>query len=93
MEKRPNTLLVQNMPNYDYRCLKCDKIEERLVTIAKKDDPLTCSCEEKGEMKRLISTPPIVHDTINPIKRAGSGWNDVLQRIAKNSGKNNIEHY
>lgn len=81
------------MPNYDYRCLKCDKIEERLVSIAKKDDPFTCSCEEKGELKRMVSAPPVVHDTINPIKRAGSGWNDVLERISKNSGKNNIEHY
>jgi putative FmdB family regulatory protein len=81
------------MPNYDYRCLTCDKIEERLVSIAKKDDPLFCSCEEKGELKRMVSAPPTVYDSINPIKRAGSGWNDVLARIAKNSGKNNIEHY
>ena len=81
------------MPNYDYRCIKCDKIEERFVTIAKKDDPLTCSCEERGELKRTISSPPITHDTIHPIKRAGSGWNDVLQRIKKNAGRNNIETY
>jgi hypothetical protein len=41
----------------------------------------------------MVSSPPIVHDTIHPIKRAGSGWNDVLKRIKKNSGKNSIEHY
>ena len=81
------------MPNYDYRCIKCDKIEERFVTIAKKDEPLICSCEEKGELKRMIACPPITHDTINPIKRAGSGWNDVLKRRKKNSGANNIETY
>jgi putative FmdB family regulatory protein len=83
------------MPNYDYRCIKCGRIEERIVMISKKDDPSTCTCEEKGEMKRLISIPPaVVHDTIHPIRRAGTEWNDVLKRIEKNSAReNNIEHY
>ncbi len=82
------------MPNYDYRCIKCDRIEERSVMISKKDDLHTCTCGEKGEMKRLISNPPIVHDTIHPIRRAGTEWNDVLKRIEKNSARaNNIEHY
>jgi putative FmdB family regulatory protein len=81
------------MPNYDYRCLKCDKIEERFITIAKKDDPLQCSCGKNGELKRMVSNPTISSDTINPIRRAGSGWNDVLKKIKKNSGSNNIEHY
>jgi putative FmdB family regulatory protein len=94
VEKRTNTLLVSlNMPNYNYRCLKCDKTEERFVSISQRDDSQTCSCEESGEMKRMISNPSLSHDMINPIKRAGSGWNDVLKRISKNSGKNNIEHY
>jgi hypothetical protein len=46
-------------------------------------------------MKRLISIPPaVVHDTIHPIRRAGTEWNDVLKRIEKNSAReNNIEHY
>lgn len=94
MEKRTNTLLVSlNMPNYNYRCLKCDKTEERFVSISQRDDSQTCSCEEKGELKRMISSPPITHDTIHPIKRAGSGWNDVLKKIKKNAGRNNIETY
>jgi len=83
------------MPNYDYRCIQCGKIEERIVMISKKDDPYTCTCEMNAEMKRLISIPPaVVHDTIHPIRRAGTEWNDVLKRIEKNSARaNNIEHY
>tara|TARA_R110000772_G_scaffold20140_3_gene55945 strand:- start:9218 stop:9586 length:369 start_codon:yes stop_codon:yes gene_type:complete len=92
-----NTSLVSNtlstMPNYDYHCLTCGAIEERLVTIAKKDEPIPCSCGKGKKLQRMVANPSISYDTINPIRRAGSGWNDVLQRIEKNSGKNNIEHY
>lgn len=81
------------MPNYDYHCLKCENTEERFVTISKRDETLHCSCGKSGELKRVVANPTISFDTINPIRRAGSGWNDVLKKIKKNSGSNNIEHY
>lgn len=78
------------MPNYDFQCTQCGKIEERLVPISKKDEVTTCSCEEQAEMKRLIGTPLFVYDRGKSVyQKAGDGWKEVQQRIQAASGRNN----
>ncbi len=83
------------MPNYDYRCLKCDKFEEHFIPISKKDEVRTCSCGESSEMKRCMGAPRVHHGgAISAIKRAGGDWNDVLKKIKSASGSNStIDHY
>jgi len=83
------------MPNYNYRCLKCDKVFERFTTIAKRDENLICPCEKKAEVKRTVENTHINYSgKTSAIRKAGSGWNDLLQRIKKASGKDStIEHY
>ena len=78
------------MPNYDFKCTKCEKIEEHLVSISDKDKPITCSCDEKAEMIRLIGTPLFVYDRGQSIyKRAGDGWKEVQDKIKAGSGRGN----
>ena len=50
---------------------------------------------EDGVVKMAITAPGLNFDgAISPIRRAGTGWNDVLKGIKKASGKDNtIEHY
>lgn len=39
------------MPIYDYVCVKCDKHEERLVSISEAEKQL-CDCEDGAKMDR-----------------------------------------
>ena len=54
-----------------------------------------CACGQGGFIKRGVCAPGLSFEgAISPIRRAGSGWNDVLKGIKKASGKENtIEHY
>ena len=82
---------------YDYYCDKCDKVWEETHTIANRDKPVgkTCPCEGNGTVKRGVCAPGLSYEgAVTPIRRAGSGWNDVLKGIKKAAGpKSNIDHY
>lgn len=41
------------MPIYDYKCDKCDKVVEKIVTHSNKDNPMDCDCDDNGTLKRL----------------------------------------
>jgi putative FmdB family regulatory protein len=45
-----------NMPLYEYRCKKCEKIYEALVSISKADDPGKCPHCGFEKSDRLLST-------------------------------------
>lgn len=78
------------MPNYDFQCTECGKIEEHLVTISQKDEPRLCSCEKQASMNRLIGTPLFVYDRGKSMyQKAGDGWKEVQDKIKAGSGKNN----
>ena len=83
------------MPTYNFKCLKCDKIEEHFTTISKRDEPRLCSCGKEGNLKRCVDAPAMSYQGAkSAIKRAGSEWNDVLKKVKKASGRENtIEHY
>ena len=79
------------MPTYDIQNKKTGEVKE--VFCAYKDKDKELKKHGKG-WEYLMSAPTFTRDTIGSIKRAGSGWNDVLGQIKKNSAKdNNIEHY
>ncbi len=79
------------MPTYDIQNKKTGEVKEIFCSYADKEKTLK---KEGKDWEYLIGAPRISFDTINPIKRAGSGWNDVLKGIKKASAKDNtIEHY
>ena len=46
------------------------------------------NCALVGEVKRTLSAPSITYGGGKTIlQRAGSGWNDVLNKVKKSSGR------
>lgn len=49
------------MPNYRYRCLKCEKVFDRLETmaahVAKRSDAIRCPKCKSQEVARIIDVP------------------------------------
>lgn len=83
--------LLINMPTYDIRNKKTNEVKEIFCSY---DDKQKALEKEGPDWEYLVSSPRISSDTIDPIKRAGSGWNDILKGIKKASGKDNtIETY
>ena len=82
---------------YDYYCDKCEKIWEESHSIANRDEPVgkDCPCEKDGKVRRGVCAPALSFEgSVSPIRKAGSGWNDVLKGINKASGRDaKIDHY
>ena len=83
---------------YDYKCTACEKEWEENLTISTRNEPCDkpCPhCKTTNTVIKLVSPTRMSYDgAVSPIKRAGSGWNDMLKTIKKNSGKEStIEHY
>jgi len=80
---------------YSYQCQACHHSWDELVPMSQRDEPCAkkCpGCSKKGKITRELPALKISYDVIGPLKRAGTGWNDVLNRIKKGSGKqSNIE--
>ena len=82
---------------YDYYCDKCDKIWEESHAIADRDKPCgkSCPCDKDGKVKRGVCAPALSFEgSVSTIRKAGSGWNDLLKGVKKASGvESTIEHY
>ena len=82
---------------YDYYCDKCDKTWEESHPSDKRDEPVgkPCPCGKDGTVRRGVCAPGLSYQgSVSTIRRAGSGWNDVLKGIKKAAGKkSNIDHY
>lgn len=82
---------------YTYQCSSCEQAWEDRQLICDRDVPTTepCpKCSSVGTVKRIIDfAPRISYDGAKTVlQRAGSGWNDVLNKIKKSSGRHtNIE--
>lgn len=82
---------------YTYRCGQCEEQWEDRVPMSDRDVPTTASCPKcnaEGTVKRIIDfAPRISYDGAQTVlQRAGSGWNDVLNKVKKSSGRHtNIE--
>ena len=54
------------MPIYEYKCTKCEKVFERIVSVADSSKAVFCDCSPKAKAKKIISAPSFRLD--------GSGW-------------------
>ena len=54
------------MPIYEYKCTKCDKVFERIISVADSSKAVFCDCSPKPKAKKIISAPSF--------RLEGSGW-------------------
>jgi len=45
------------MPIYEYKCSKCNKVFERIISLSNSDKDVFCDCSPKAEAKKIISAP------------------------------------
>ena len=82
---------------YTYRCSACNTQWEDRHPMSERDAPTTKKCphcESENTVKRIIDfAPRVSYDGAKTVlQRAGSGWNDVLNKSKKSSGRHtNIE--
>lgn len=60
--------------------------------MSERDTPLSkeCpNCNAKDSIEKIITAPAITSGTGSNLKKAGSGWRDLLGRIKKGSGRRN----
>jgi hypothetical protein len=58
--------------------------------MSKRDEATQQPCSEcGGEIYRTLETGGLVSDSKTPLRRAGSGWSDVLKKVKKGSGRSN----
>lgn len=56
---------------------------------------VTCSFDDLAQhlqdddVTKVLSTPAFASNTVSNLRRAGSGWQDVLGKIKKGSGSGN----
>lgn len=74
------------MPTYDIQNKKTGEVKEIFCSY---DDKQKALKKEGPNWEYIMSSPSITTDTIDPIRRAGSEWNDRLKGIKKASGKDN----
>lgn len=77
---------------YTYLCDGCKQQWDDSHIIANRDVPVSqpCPhCKAEGTVKRIIAAAPRVsYDGGKTVlQRAGSGWNDVLNKVKKSSGR------
>ena len=80
------------MPTYDIQNKKTGEVKEIFCSYNDKEKALK---KEGKDWEYLVSAPGLSYEgAVSPIRRAGSGWNDVLKGIKKAAGpKSNINHY
>jgi predicted nucleic acid-binding Zn ribbon protein len=81
---------------YSYNCQNCNYYWDESLPMDSRDLPLNAPCPQcthAGSIKRVLAAPGISYAGGKTIlQRAGSGWNDVLNKVKKASGRNaNIE--
>jgi len=77
---------------YTYICNECQHLWEDRLLYEQRESPCTqpCpSCEHQGSVCRTFTSAPRIsyHGAKTILQRAGSGWNDVLNKVKKGSGK------
>lgn len=80
------------MPTYDIHNKKTGEVKEIFCSYNDREKVLK---QEGEDWEYLISAPGLSYEgAVSPIRRAGSGWNDVLKGISKAAGKKSkINHY
>lgn len=79
------------MPNYDYHCKECGHEFSEMVSIDNRDRPTINECplcHKVGAVFRGITAVQLSYSGFKSMyNRAGNGWKEVQQKIAKASGK------
>lgn len=80
------------MPAYDYKCEKCERITEQFKSISNRHNPDPCECGSE-KLNIVFQTPTAIGDPVLlGIKKNDSGWKEVLQKIKeKHPGANGIK--
>lgn len=78
------------MPNYSFECPDCKHDFEEIVSVNNRNDPIECPKCGKNRCVRAVTVAALSYSGFkDPITRAGSGWNDVLGKVKKASGRKN----
>lgn len=78
------------MPNYDYSCDECGHEFTENVPIAKRDEHQTCPKCKKKKTTRGVSAVKLSYSGFKSnLSRTSDGWNDVLKKVKKGSGRAN----
>jgi hypothetical protein len=78
--------MVLIMPTYDIKNKKTGEVKEIFCRYEEKEEVLK---QEGSDWEYCVSAPSYSNNLVDDIKRAGSGWNDVLNNIKKGSAKDN----
>ena len=76
------------MPIYEYKCTKCDKVFERIISVADSSKAVFCDCSPKAKAKKIISAPSF--------RLEGSGWYETdfktgnKKNLVQSEDKSNI---
>ena len=73
------------MPTYTV----IDKTTGKETTHVCKYSELEEMLQSNPNLQQKLTTPGFVPSSMSTLRRAGSGWNDLLGRIKKNSGRGN----
>jgi putative FmdB family regulatory protein len=72
------------MPNYNYKCNKCDHAFEERLMIADRKIPEQSPCPECGATESVVQqiTAPMICDPVRVgARKMDSGFKEVLQKI------------
>ena len=84
---------------YDYHCKACNSNFELNIASEDRDKPIKKKCplcQKKGKITREFIKAPLLsyEGAVSDIRRAGSGWNDVLGRVAQYAGpRSQVDRY
>ena len=78
------------MPNYDYRCEKCEHWFEEMRSMSEREVPTTEPCPKCGEMaivKAIGGMPAINSDTtLTPDKATNGDWSRLMDKMKPKAG-------
>lgn len=82
------------MPTYDYNCNKCNFKFDRFLKISDRNIPTESPCPDCGSLavSQRIGTPSLVTQVGSTLSKTSDGWNDVLNKVKKGSGRGNTIH-
>jgi len=73
------------MPNYDYKCDKCEHAFEAFLSYDNREKPCNEPCPECGEknvQKVIGGFPGLGCDTtLTPDKKTGGQWSEMMNKI------------
>ena len=73
------------MPNYDYKCAKCEHAFEDFQSYDDREKPCGEPCPECGAMevkKTIGGFPGLAADsTLTPDKKTGGQWNELMHKM------------